>query len=119
MNFSWRFAVAALTLGAALTLQSNPVSAAMSGKMLVERKGCLSCHSLLGRGGKMGPPLQSIVSWSDAERMTKYIGNPKSVNPRSIMPKVRLKEAEIEAIVEYLQGFKDTAKAPKNWKGHK
>lgn len=93
-----------------------PAFAGPNAKMLIERKGCLTCHSLNGKGGKMGPPMQSIASWSDAARMTKYITDPKSVNPGSIMPKPRLKEAEIAAIVEYLMSFKDTAVAPKWWK---
>lgn len=94
----------------------TPAFAGPNAKMLIERKGCLSCHSLNGKGGKMGPPMQTIAAWSDAERMTQYITDPKSVNPGSIMPNLRLKEEEIAVIVEFLQSFKDTAVAPKGWK---
>ncbi|MFQ5509224.1 MAG: c-type cytochrome [Leptospirillia bacterium] len=95
------------------------VHASASAKILIERKGCLTCHSLNGRGGKMGPPLQSTPSWSPPERMRAYLADPKSVNPASIMPNLHLSEEQIETIVEYLQSFKDEAKAPDWWKEKK
>lgn len=88
----------------------------MNAEVLLERKGCLTCHSLLGKGGRMGPPLQSTAAWSDAERMRQYIKDPKSVNPKSIMPRSRVTDAELDAVVEYLQSFKGEAKAPEGWK---
>jgi cytochrome c2 len=94
-----------------------PAHAGPNAKILLERKGCLVCHNLNGKGGRKGPPLQHVAGWSDPERMRNYISDPKSVNPGSIMPQVRLKDAELDAIVEYLQSFKDSAKVPENWPG--
>jgi mono/diheme cytochrome c family protein len=91
--------------------------AELNGKILIERKGCLTCHSLLGQGGRMGPPLQSTPSWSPPDRMRQYILDPKSVNPKSIMPPSRLTDEEVDAMVAYLQSFKGEAKAPEGWKG--
>lgn len=100
--------------GAALT--AGAARAEMSGKQLIERKGCLNCHSLLGRGATVGPPLQTTPAWSPPDRMRKYIKDPRSVNPSSIMLQIPLTDEEIEAIVTYLQSFKDTAEAPEGWK---
>lgn len=96
-----------------------PAHAGPNPKILLERKGCLVCHNLNGKGGRKGPPLQHVAAWSDPERMRAYIMDPRSVNPGSIMPPARLKENELEAIVEYLQSFRDSAKAPESWPGKK
>ena len=64
----------------------------------------------------MGPPLQSTASWSAPERMRQYILDPKSVNANSMMPAGKLTDAEVDAIVAYLQSFKGESKAPEGWK---
>ncbi|MDH4230093.1 MAG: cytochrome c [Nitrospirota bacterium] len=118
----------AFSVPAVLAAESAPAAASsvahaeaprpdINAKMLIERKGCLSCHSLNGKGGKMGPPLQSVAAWSDPDRMRKYIRDPRSVNPRSIMRQIPLTDDELEAVVEFLQSYKGTAKAPTNWPG--
>lgn len=81
----------------------------MNAKMLLERKGCLACHTLLGQGGHMGPPLQNTAAWSPPDRMRQYILDPKSVNATSMMPAAKLSDDEVDAIVDYLQGFKGGA----------
>jgi len=98
---------------------SVPAHAGPNAKILIERKGCLVCHNLNGKGGRKGPPLQHVAAWSDPERMRAYISDPKGINPGSIMPPARLKDEELDAIVEYLQSFKDSAQAPENWPGKK
>jgi mono/diheme cytochrome c family protein len=112
-----RLALAAgAALAVALGTAATDARAGMDGKILIERKGCLACHSLMGNGAHMGPPLQNTPAWSPPERMRKYILDPKSVNPKSIMPAAHLSDADVDAIVTYLQGFKGEAKAPEGWK---
>jgi len=101
----------AMVWGSATVAMATP-----NGKQLIQRKGCLTCHSLNGKGGHLGPPLQTTPSWSGPERMARYLHNPRDVNPKAIMPNLHLKDAEIQAIVKFLQSFKDTATAPKGWK---
>jgi mono/diheme cytochrome c family protein len=114
---SLRLGVALGVVLAGVSLGAAEVRAQMKADLLIERKGCLTCHSLLGKGGRMGPPLQSTPAWSPPDRMRQYILDPKSVNPKSIMPPSRLTDAEVDQIVEYLQSFKDEAKAPEEWPG--
>jgi len=108
----WTTAVAL----AAATYAPATARAEANGKTLVERKGCLDCHSLMGRGGSAGPPLQATPSWSPPDRMRQYIKDPRSMNPGSIMPASSMTDAEIAAVVDYLQSFKGTAEAPEGWK---
>lgn len=114
---SLRLGLVAGAVLAALGLGAADARAQMNADVLIERKGCLMCHTLLGKGGKMGPPLQSTAAWSAPERMRQYILDPKSVNPKSIMPPSRLTDEEVDQMVDYLQSFKDEAKAPAGWKG--
>lgn len=101
---------------AAVAAGAVDARADINAKMLIERKGCLACHTLLGQGGHMGPPLQNTAAWSPPERMRQYILDPRSVNPKSMMPAGKLSDDEVNAIVDYLQGFKGEAKAPEGWK---
>lgn len=87
-----------------------------NGKTLIERKGCLNCHSLMGRGGSSGPPLQATPAWSPPDRMRQYIQDPRSLNPGSVMPAGNMTDEEVDAVVDFLQSFKDGAKAPEGWK---
>jgi mono/diheme cytochrome c family protein len=101
---------------AAVTFAPATARAEANGKTLIERKGCLNCHSLMGQGGNAGPPLQATPSWSPPDRMRQYIKDPHSVNPASIMPASAMTDDEIGAVVDYLQSFKGSAEAPEGWK---
>ena len=105
----------AMALGA-LFLMAQPAMAKLNPEQLLERNGCMMCHSLNGKGGKMGPPLQSIAAWADGERVFNYIKAPKQVNPKSVMRPSRMTDEQIKAVTELIMSYKDTAKAPKGWK---
>ncbi len=105
----------ALALAGSLLLVQGAM-AAMQAKQLLERNGCLMCHSLNGKGGKMGPPLQSVAAWADAERVFNYIKDPKKANPKSMMRPSRMTDEQIKAVTDLIMSYKATAKAPKGWK---
>lgn len=102
--------------------KSEPYTAYIvsSGKGVFEKR-CGSCHKLLarhggGRGtGKTGPNLSGLFSeyfrssvlkkderWTD-KTLIKWIKNPRSVKPESIMPPQALTPAEIKKLLSELR----------------
>ena len=57
-----------------------------SGKRVFQSEPCLSCHSLNGSGGHVGPDLTHVGSRRSADWILKYLENPKAVNPQAKMP---------------------------------
>ncbi len=84
------------------------------GKMLVISKGCLSCHSLQGDGGNVGPKLDGVGSRRDRTWLMEHVRNPSAhakEDPSSHsgparMPKIKLNETELSDIVDYLVSLK-------------
>ncbi len=83
-------------------------SAAVSaGQMLVQQKGCLSCHSINGQGAAgPGPDLSKVGSRIGKDLLNRRLINPRDVNPSSIMPAIPLTDSERDSIVEYLSTLK-------------
>jgi len=98
--------VAGLMSGLVLALLgSGTASAADSARVLIQEKGCLTCHSLHGEGGKLAPPLEAVYQWSNVDRVTTYIRDPKSVFQRSVMPGYALTEQELRQMADYIMGL--------------
>lgn len=91
--------LALLTAGPALAADPSPGD-------LLAQKNCLMCHALGGKGGQMGPPLEAVKNWSNVDRIVNYIRDPKSVNPKSIMPASDLDDAALHRLAEYIMGLK-------------
>jgi mono/diheme cytochrome c family protein len=91
---------------AGLALLAGLIAAAVaaepsSGKELVERLGCLGCHTMLGKGGGRGPVLDGVGA-----RLTPHGIKKQIVTPRGRMPSfAQLKPEELEALVQYLAGL--------------
>ena len=78
------------------------------GKALYEQK-CKVCHSLAGEGGKMadkGGPLDGVGAKRDADWLTKYLRDPKSVMPDAKMPKMKMTDQELADYVAYMLTLK-------------
>jgi mono/diheme cytochrome c family protein len=91
---------AGLALLACFTLP--PASADPAGKELVDRLGCLSCHSLQGKGGRRAPAWDGVGA-----RLTPAAIQKQIVSPRGRMPSfAQLKPEELEALTQYLAGSK-------------
>ncbi|MFO0752592.1 MAG: cytochrome c [Thermodesulfovibrionales bacterium] len=77
------------------------------GAAVFQNRGCMHCHSLHGKGGKFGPPLDTVGRRLTLEQIEHYIKDPKSVNPRALMPPQKdLSEKELEEVAKFLAGLK-------------
>jgi mono/diheme cytochrome c family protein len=72
-------------------------------------KKCKACHTIGGVGGpmaKLGGPLDGVGAKHDEAWLKAYIENPKSKEPKSKMPAVKLTDEEMKEVVSYLSGLK-------------
>lgn len=73
------------------------------GRELINSLGCKGCHQIDGAGGKLGPSLDGLGERYSKEEIEKHITEPKSFNPKSMMPSYgHLKEEDLEALVKFL-----------------
>ncbi len=90
---------------------------AQLGAELFQSKACMNCHTILGTGAsaRVGPSLThlanrttigaGVLSYSP-ENLAKWLLNPEAYKPGSLMPNMKLTEAEVKALVAYLGGLK-------------
>ena len=73
------------------------------GAAVFQRRGCMNCHSLHGKGGSFGPALDAIGRKLSMEKIEHYIIDPKAVNPKALMPPQKeLSQKETEAVARFL-----------------
>jgi nitric oxide reductase subunit C len=97
--------LAALISGAMATAAH---AGADEGKALYQQK-CRVCHSVAGDAGKMadkGGKLDGVGAKHDADWLTKYLRDPKSVMPDAKMPKVKMTDQELADYVAYMLTLK-------------
>ncbi len=88
--------------------QAMVASAGISpGAAVFQTKGCMNCHSLHGTGGTFGPALDIIGRTLSMEQIEHYVQNPKSVNPKAMMPPQKeLSQRELEEVAKFLSSLK-------------
>ena len=79
---------------------------AAKGEQVYKSHQCSMCHKVNGSGGKKGPDLSSAGTQRDAEWLTKYLVNPKSMLPKGTMPPAKVTPAELKDLVDYLETLK-------------
>jgi cytochrome c oxidase subunit 2 len=78
---------------------------------------CIACHSIAGTlaHGQIGPDLTHMAARrtigagalpNTRERMAEWVVNPQASKPGSLMPPNILPEADVQALVTYLEGLK-------------
>lgn len=79
---------------------------AAEGKRIFQQQNCTACHQLYGLGGYLGPDL--TTAWSDRHRGPAYL-RALLQSGGSRMPNFHFSEAEITALLAYLQSVDATA----------
>lgn len=105
---SWLLAVLLLALPVSCQQHAKPsVNAeipitAEVGEGLYALKNCASCHTISGRGGKIGCELTRVAMRRKKDWMIRWLRDPQAVRPGATMPNMHLKDSEARAIAEYL-----------------
>lgn len=77
------------------------------GAAVFQTKGCMNCHGLHGAGGTFGPALDAIGRKLTQEQIEHYVRDPKSVNPKAMMPRqTELSDHELEEVARFLANLK-------------
>lgn len=63
---------------------------------------CVACHSLGGRGGAVGPALDTVGDRFNAAYLTRWLHDPPSVRPNTRMPRLPLSDTQIDELVAFL-----------------
>jgi cytochrome c oxidase subunit 2 len=83
------------------------------GKRVFETTSCINCHAVSGTvaNGRFGPDLAHLMSRSTiasgaaentAASLRLWIQNPDAIKPGSLMPAMKLSDADLDALVVYL-----------------
>jgi cytochrome c oxidase subunit 2 len=86
----------------------------IGGRHVFETTACINCHAIAGTNatGRFGPDLTHLMSRrtlaSGAAENTKenlrlWIQNPDAIKPGSLMPAMKLSDADLDALVRYLE----------------
>jgi cytochrome c551/c552 len=83
-------------------------SASVSGASLFKSEGCIACHIINGKGGKVGPNLSHIGSNNLSYHwMKKQLIDPAAHFRSNIMPSFgNIPPAKIKILVSYLESLK-------------
>jgi cytochrome c oxidase subunit II len=85
-----------------------------AGRRVFERTACANCHAIAGTNGngRFGPDLTHLMSRrtiaagaadNTPENLRLWIQNPDAIKPGSLMPGMKLSDAELGALVRYLE----------------
>lgn len=74
-----------------------------AGKKLFCESACLSCHSVGGTGGNIGPALDSVAQRRSAQEIEDFVANPRAAAKASkVMPQIKLSDLQRRQIVDFL-----------------
>jgi cytochrome c oxidase subunit 2 len=93
---------------------ANRSAEAIAGKRVFEMTACVNCHAIGGTDatGRFGPDLTHLMSRhtiaagaaeNTTENLRLWIQNPDAIKPGSLMPAMKLSDADLDALVGYLE----------------
>ncbi len=85
---------------------STSESSIKAGEETVKTVGCLTCHVVDGIGSDFAPALDSVGTKVTPGYLHKWLTDPKSYDPNTSMPSLRLSRTEVENVVAYLMSLK-------------
>ena len=85
----------------------------MTGRRLFEHTSCINCHTVSGTAadGRFGPDLTHLMSRATIaagaaentpENLWRWIQDPNAIKPGSLMPAMKLGDADVDAVVRYM-----------------
>ena len=88
--------------------------AASAGKRVFETTACINCHAVSGTvaNGRFGPDLTHLMSRktlgsgaaeNTPDNLRLWIQNPDAIKPGSLMPAMKLSDADLDAVTAYLE----------------
>src|ERR1700692_3953478 len=86
----------------------------MTGRQVFEHTACINCHTVSGTpaDGRFGPDLTHFMSRTTIaagaaentpENLRLWIQNPDGIKPGSLMPAMKLSDADVDAVVNYMK----------------
>ena len=87
---------------------------AMAGRRVFENNACMNCHAVGGTpaDGRFGPDLTHLMSRATIaagaaenthDNLRLWIQNPSAIKPGSLMPAMKLSDADLDAVVSYME----------------
>jgi cytochrome c oxidase subunit 2 len=89
-------------------------TAAIAGRRVFERNACMNCHAVRGTpaDGRFGPDLTHLMSRTTIaagaaenthDNLRLWIQDPSAIKPGSLMPAMKLSDADLDAVVSYME----------------
>lgn len=82
----------------------TPFARTKAESLLRDQLPCLGCHTLDGKGGKLGPELATVRSRRDPAYIARVVTNPQATVPGTLMPHTPMPQEWRALIVRYLGG---------------
>ena len=86
---------------------SKSESAIKAGEETVKTVGCLTCHKVGDLGSDFAPALDSVGTKVTPTYLRQWIEDPKTYDPDTAMPSLRLSKREIDNVVAYLMNLQE------------
>ena len=88
-----------------------------AGRRIFETTACINCHAVSGTAanGRFGPDLTHLMSRdtiasgaaeNTTENLRLWIQEPDAIKPGSLMPAMRLNDADLDALVRYMESLR-------------